>query len=351
MKKHIALLTLAVVAFVGSMNDSHAISLRFKFKVFSSGPSIYACNAGIAHSPSAAKVCYFEGTTTACTPNDCTDKAICNTSCVCTGNNGGDSLMDYLKVTSVDWKDHKTTGDNITETGTQQITRSAPYGGGFNYAIADNATTWTKRIKELTFNLGSELYGAEYFVDVCFRGPQIEYFADNVTINTSLLAQTSVTDFLATGVNAGDNSRDNLVIPGLVDGKTYTDLAGLQVKAYYTCDMQGQGTYKYGHNGSTANSGTYNTTNNEANFSLDGSGYPTNGTDLYGHSGSFTSVAGNGLDLINTWITQGTKAPRFCKIRYVFKETNQFGSLPFMRKWQRHGAEVCTYTKIEEAVN
>ena len=350
MKKITTIMAFIITAFVGTTNDSQAISLRFKFKVFSSGPSIYACNAGIRHKTHPGKVCYFEGTTNSCTPNDCKDKTVCNTQCVCTGSNGGESLMDYLKVDSVDWKDHTATGDtNTPETGLEHITQTAPYGGAWNYAITDNATTWNKRIKELNFDLGSELYGAEYFVDVCYRGPQIEYFADNVKMTTLLSAQTSATDFLATGVNPGDNSRDGLIIPGTVDGLTYSDLAGLQVKAYFACDMQGMGTYQYAHNGATSSSGVYNTTLNEANFGLDANGYPVSGTDVFGTSGSFQPIAGSGLDLISNYISYtSTKAPRFCKVRYVFSETNADSSLPFMRKWQRHGAEVCTYTNIEE---
>lgn len=351
MKNFSLALSFALVTLFGMVNNSEAISLRFKFKVFSSGPSIYACNAGIRHKQHPGKVCYFEGTTTACTQNDCKDKGICNTQCVCTGTNGGDSLMDYLKVTSVDWKDHKATGDNIVDTGVEQISKNAPFGGAWNVAVSDEATTWNKRIKELSFNLGSELYGSEYFVDICYRGPQIEYFADNVTMNATLKAQVSATDFLATNPNPGDNSRDGLIIPGVVDGKTYTDLSGLQVKSYFVCDVQGSGSYKYGHNGASSSSGVYNTSLNEAVFSLDANGYPVSGTDLFGNSGSFQSIAGNGLDLLNTWISTSTKAPRFCKIRYVFSETNANSSLPFMRKWQRHGAEICTYSDIEEGVS
>ncbi len=340
---------LSFAAFAGTMQDSQAVSLRFKFKVFSSGPDIYACNAGIRHKTHNTKVCYFEGTTTACTENDCRDKGICNTQCVCTGTNGGESLMDYLKVTSVDWKDHKAGSDSNTDTGVEQIDKAAAYGGGWSYAINDETSAWNKRIKELSFNLGSELYGAEYFVDVCYRGPQIEYFADGVTMNASLLAQVSATDFLAGGVNPGDNSRDGLSIPGVVDGKTYTDLAGLQVKAYYVCDTQGVGNYKYAHNGSSASNGNYNTSVNEADFKTDSNGYPVSGSDVYGSSGSsFQSIAGNGLDLVSSTVSSTSKAPRFCKVRYVFTETNANSALPLMRKWQRHGAEVCTYTKVEE---
>ncbi len=350
MNRIIKTLLIAAMAFMSATQNSEAISLRFKFKVYSSGPSVYACNAGIRHKRTTSKVCYFEGTTNSCTPNDCRDKGICNTQCVCTGSDGGDSLMDFLKVSSVDWKDHKATGDNITDTNPQTFTRSAYIDGTWNSAFSNDSDTWNSRIKDLSFELGSELYGAEYFVDVCYRGPQIEYFADGVSINSAIQAQASATDFLATNPNPGDNSRDGLIIPGTVDGKTYTDLAGLQVKAYYTCDLQGVGTYKYAHNGSSALSGTYNTVANEASFNFDSSGYPVSGGDSFGNSGAFTNLAGSGLDLINSILVSGTHSPRFCKIRYVFTETNEKSSLPFMRKWQRHGAEVCTYSKIEEAL-
>jgi hypothetical protein len=351
MKNKLLVLMLGLAAFIGMHSDAEAISLRFKFKVFSSGPDIYACNAGVRHKSTTSQVCYFEGTTTACTPNDCRDKGICDTQCICTGNSGGDSLMDFLKVTRVDWKDHRAAGDNLSDTNVQTLTRSAPTNGAWAQAIADNAATWETRIKDLSFELGSELYGAEYFVDVCYRGPQIEYFANGVPVNSQLQAQASATDFLATAPNPGDNSRDGLTIPGVVDGKTYGDLSGLQVKAFFTCDLQGEGNYKYAHNGSSAASGSYNTSVNEATFALDGStGYPASGGDLFGSSGSFSTLAGNGLDLINSMIVSGTHSPRFCKIRYVFTETNEKSALPFMRKWQRHGTEVCTYSRIEEAL-
>jgi len=109
--------------------------------------------------------------------------------------------------------------------------------------------------------------------------------------------------------------------------------------------------YKYGHNGATATTGSYNTVLNEAIFTLDANGYPTTGGDLHGTNGSFQSISSNGLDLINETIASSTHAPRFCKVRYVFSETNQGAATPFLRKWQRHGAEVSTFTKIEEVAS
>jgi hypothetical protein len=161
------------------------------------------------------------------------------------------------------------------------------------------------------------------------------------------LAQVSATDFLATGANS-NGTQAGLSIPASVDGKSYSELAGLKVKAFYVCDLQGEGTYQYGHNGTSATSGSYNTTLNEAIFTLDANGYPTSGGDLAGTTGSFQSITSSGMDLIDEVIANSSHAPRFCKIRYVFSETNQASAVPFFRKWQRHGAEVSTFTKIDE---
>lgn len=327
----------AVVMTILSTSAANAISLRFKFKTFSSGPSIYACNAGLISKQVNKKVCYFEGTQNTCTPNDCSDGKICNTRCVCTGDNGGDYLMNYGKLTAEDWKDN---GDT-SASGVQNITMKA---GQSSYAVAlSDTNSWNKRIKELSFHLGSELYGSSYFVDICYRGPQIEYNQDGITSNFSSLAQASATDFLATGINPGDNSRDGLVIPGTVDGKKYTELAGLTMQAFLVCDLQGKGSFTTAH----AN-GNYNTTANEAIFALGANGLPTGGGDIF-ISSSVVPATSAAANLINTYVTSGsTQAPRFCKVRYVFSETNALSTLPNLRKWQRHGAEMCTYTKIEE---
>ncbi len=336
----------ALLALVAMTQNADAISLRFKFKVFSSGPSMYACNAGLRSPALNKQVCYFEGTTNTCTPNSCADGTVCHTRCICSGDNGGDYLMNYFSVTHSDWKDNGTTGDT-------NVTRVTGQGDGNWKTALDEQTSWKKRIKELSFNLGSELYGAEYFVDICYRGPQIEYFEDGVLANFSFGAQASATDFLATGVNPGDNSRDGLVIPGTVDGKKYTELAGLKVQAFLVCDQQGIGTYKLARN----NVNAYNTTDTSAAFKLGSNGVPTGAFEAADHysASSYSSISASALDLFGGslgqhWITaNGQYTPRFCKVRYLFKETNASQATGVnLRKWQRHGAELCTYTDIEE---
>lgn len=343
--KKLMLMLSAVTMFAVAQN-ANAISLRFKFKTFSSGPSMYACNAGIMTPTQNKKVCYFEGTQTQCTQSTCSDTSTnCNTRCVCSGDNGGDYLMNYGKVDYQDWKDN---GDTSAATGKGTSTFASSYPGqdSWNQPYADSQS-WGHSISNLSFNLGSELYGAKYFVDICYRAPQIEYYEDGVVANFDLQAQANATDFLATGVNGGDNNRDGLVIPGTVDGQKYTQLAGLQVQAFVVCDKQGEGTYKYARN----NSGAYNTALNEATFNFGQNGTPTGGGDFFTSSSTANMVSGN-ASLIDGWVNlNSSHAPRFCKVRYVFTETNAASTLPNLRKWQRHGAEMCTWTNIEEGAS
>ncbi len=347
MKMKMSQLALAICAVLLSM-QAQAVSLRFKFKVFSSGPNIYACNAGLRSPSVNKKVCYFEGTTNTCTPNDCSDGTVCNTRCICSGSGGGDYLMNYFAVTTQDWK------DNGVSTATNVAKVTGQGGANWTTALTDSAA-WGKSISQLSFNLGSELYNAQYFVDICYRGPQIEYFEDGVNASFALQVQAAATDFFATGVNPGDNSRDGLVIPGTVDGKKYTELAGLKVQSFVVCDQQGIGTYKLARN----NNNVYNTTDTSAGFNVGAAGFPigpSQAADLYAASSS-NLISASAIDLLGGglgtyWLNQSTpNAPRFCKVRYVFTETNaaQATNVNF-RKWQRHGAEVCTYTSIEEGV-
>lgn len=331
-------LVAATMLLVATQN-ANAISLRFKFKTFSSGPNIYACNAGLLHKATNRQVCYFEGTKNACTPNTCADGQTCNTKCVCTSSGGGEYLMDYLKAEVANWQDNGNPQGPYTA-----ITKQAG-NSDFNTLVSDS-DAWGKTIQQMHVDLGSELYGAQYFVDVCYRGPQIEYFKDGVNANFSVLAEAAATDFIANGTNPGDNSRDGLDMnPGL----KYTQIADLTVQAFVTCDLQGLGNYVYAHN----LNGVYNTTDNEAGFVYDSSTkLPVNSVkDLFWASSS-TAASSNAVNLINSLIpnVNRSQAPRFCKVRYVFSETNANKALGLvnLRKWQRHGAEMCTYTRVNE---
>lgn len=316
--------------------DANAISLRYKFKVDSSGPRMYACNAGIMAQVSNNKVCYFEGTTNTCTPTTCSDAdKVCHSSCVCSSTGGGDYLMNYGKL--------KWVGQSPA-TGSGSKTFRGVSGSQYEQAFSDSEA-WGRRITDLSFHLGSELYSAKYFVDICYNGPQQEYYEDNITANFVLnYAQAYAIDALYTGKTPGENSRDGM----LMGQGSYTSSANVKVEAFMVCDLQGIGTYVYARN----NQGKYDTLDNEANFVFGANQTPINaseGSSSFFSSSAPVSLTGSTVDLMkDKTINNTTKAPRHCKVRYVFTETNWKSSVPKLRKWEKEGAEMCTYTEISE---
>jgi hypothetical protein len=347
MKK--VMMLVAAIGLMAVTQNANAIALRFKFKTFSSGPNIYACNAGIRAPELRNKVCYFQDTGLACDATQaCSDtQTNCNSSCVCAGTNGGQWLMNYGKADYQDWKDN----DDTTATGVKAGQTFVSSGNDWAQLMG-NTDAWSHRIKNLQFDLGSELYNAEYFVDICFRGPQIDYYlVDNgVSANFDIQAQVNATDFIATGVNPGENNRDGLTLSPAGIPFKYTEISGLKVKAEVICDRQGQGTYKFAHDGSTLNAGSYvfNASKIDSDF-----GSASKDLDAVSNEGYLKDgIANLNFSSINNWLNlYAYNAPRFCKVRYTFTETNasQNTLKVNLRKWQRHGAEMCTYTNIEEA--
>ena len=324
------------IAVVFGAFEANAISLRYKFKVDSSGPRMYACNAGIMAQTTNNRVCYFEGTKNSCTPTDCKDSdKVCHSSCVCSSTGGGDYLMNYGKL--------KWTGQSpMTGTGSKTFrgTSTSQYSQAFT-----DSEAWGRRITDLSFHLGSELYSAKYFVDICYNGPQIEYYEDGIQTQFVLkAAQAYALDALYSGKVPGENSRDGMTM-GQGD---YTKNANLKVEAFLVCDRQGLGTYVYARN----NSGAYNTLDNEANFVFGANATPVNASE--GSTSFFSSspmiLTGQTADLLQDKVITNNdgKAPRHCKVRYVFTETNWSTALPVLRKWEKEGAEMCTYTEIAE---
>ncbi len=305
-----------------------AINLRFKFDINSSGPSIYACNAGLRHSSHETRVCYERGNPNkSCTPgNECSGvsnfssfyddfltqekrddreeeesgnetsvSTACN--CVCTGGangrNGGEYRNDYMGVSYAIWTDN---GDFPSDSQSETF----PAGErDFVQVFADNVS-WGNQLTHLGFNFGSERYGAEFFLDVCYRGPQIEYYElfQNSGENTLLpdfvmQAQVTVTDL----------SEGNV---------TYQDLSKLKVRSEVLCDVQGLGNQIYARNSSNE----YDTLVNDIMNMASG--------DRGTQSGDYT----NFYDYDNVTLISPTpiansqlgQSPRFCKVRYYFIE-------------------------------
>lgn len=323
---------IVLLSFLVSLTAS-AVSIEFKFDINSSGPSIYPCNAGITHASYPTRVCYDRVTTQSCNPaTDCRDRADCN--CVCTGSTtgAGETRLDFLSVSSAEWT------DNGEFAGPQTTVNLYAPETGFNTAFNESSKTeWNRQLTKMTVNLGSERYGAEFFLDVCYRGPQIEYFFANqnngynpvgtATPNFSLKAQATVADILAT------------------NGLRYSELADLKVSAKVVCDQQGKGTYLYAGSTSPASGSVYDQILNDiVGITVTGGQY----TKVVPYR-AFNNVTS--AYLIDEFINVSNAfTPRFCKVRYSFLENrrNDTNLLAQIRKWKKHSAEVCTFTEINE---
>jgi hypothetical protein len=308
--------------------------MLFKFDVNSSGPSIYPCNAGIKHAPYSARVCYDRTTSLSCDPSeDCRTTPECN--CVCTGSTSGagETRLDFISLTSAEWTDNGGVAGAVTSRNV--------YAPESSFNIAFNEGTkeeWTRQITKMSVNLGSERYGAEFFVDVCYRGSQIEYYyaflnggfssSGMATPNFSLKAQATVTDMLGTS------------------GLLYSQLSDLKVTAQAVCDQQGKGTYLYTGSSSPAGATVYDQVLNDiVGLTVSGGQFAT----PYVAPRAFNNVTS--AYLIDTFINSGNAfVPRFCKIRYSFIENrrNDTNLLAQLRRWKRHSSEICTFTEINE---
>lgn len=366
--------------------SSQAARVQFDFDVLSSGASIYPCNAGLKHKPQRGKICYNPETFQSCNPdgngvagqptsgqngggfpfpgggatggqfpgngpfpgqgngpglladiglqetpppsNNCDPQTGVGCDCVCTGDMDGDydNTLDVMKATYTAWRDH---GDP-----TFGIDRDLEViAGTHSYnELEDEYFTGNKfaaRLKELSFNLGSEKYGSKYFVDICFRATQIDYLTENqdesFNINVDEIVkyadnnqQESLTPFYKAErkVTATDLAGSPTIDlnwdlnngPIVWSAHSYQSLANLHVKTVLYCkDKNGGSIFVDGPSASLANNSTVN--------------FP----DL-----------------------QGPADLRGCVVRYVFKEKSGHSpnKIDRVRRWKMHGANICTDTAI-----
>ncbi len=346
-----------------------AKELTFKFDIYSSGPMMYACNAGLRHVTTTAQVCHYANMP-ATPENICSPGVLGSHNCECTSVSGGDYLMDFMRFKYTTWQGgmngtHLSNTGNWANTGWNTTVTNGvaqAWNGANSYAqVLNNAKAQAGsdinplavRLDQVTFDLGSELYGSEFFLDICFRGSQIDYFYGdpvlNATTSNAAAAAITVTDVDALGT--GDTS----VGPGGVTGTSlaYLNLSGLQTKATLVCDQQALGTYPFGHNGvnyTNPTVGQYDSLYSDISFDTNGQSLAS---DLTYQSPSWITPAAQtsvlfgsvGNSSQNFWVNlNNSQHPRFCVVRYWFKETTLAE-----RKWQRHDARVVTWTKIEEA--
>lgn len=361
----------AVLACLIMAQHASAIEVRYSFRVNSSGPSIYPCNAGLMTDDTEGgdQVCYTADTHEACSPacvgldcngqqppdhpnppprpqaalelfsvptpggcpggevrnprtNHCERKAPPKNNCVCSTEKG----RKYANYVHADWGPW----GELSDPHTNQTSGSHVFEKLFHEGEA-----YGKVLRNLSFNLGSELYSAKYFVDICYRGSQIDY--SEFLLKYNLLAEASVTDFKTFPGTGG-----------------YKKLSGLKARAYLICDVQKKGCHGdkcddvdarpetdhdaaiFGHSSSV-----YDVLNG-ARFDYETHTY-TSQDYSSDTSGQFKTL----ISKMNEPLTMHKAAPRFCKVRYVFEETDHRTKWPNFRKWQKHGANICTKTKIE----
>ncbi len=286
----------------------HAQTHYFSFKVHSSGAALYACNAGIRTQLNNCDTCYkidARGNTTpttrpqGCGPTDLT----CGQEVVCAhrGENTGENLVNYFTATAG-------TINNGNVSNTSLIKRVA--GASYSMVSPENQSFVTKVGDDLEFKLTSELYSAQYFVDICFQGPGIDTQKDNQALNYNIKAVAGTKDLITPVADR------------------YVTRAGLKTKAYIICDYKTTSTQS----------------SNTANFIVDSNGRPTN-----------ASWVSDEIDLTSDRHTlkeiMGVVNPKFCKVRYVFTETKGLeckNGKDAFRDAGLRSADICLETDFNE---
>ena len=304
MKKLSLVLATLMLAF-----SAHAVNLEFKFDVFSSGNDIYACNAGLKHKLHNDRVCFNRETLRSCNPaNSCPQVNAETCDCVCTGgmdgSRAGEYRLDYMTAKYAAWSE-RTSG-----VGPQtRINKPAGY-RNFNQLfeagtdIRNYSETYRKQLTSLVFALGSERYGAEYFLDVCFRATQIRY-PGNVGLYNLIKRRVTVTDIGSNGRHNDDFNGNNTPIYA---EDTYQWLADLEVKSRLVCKDKDNRVI----------------VDRESNWV------------------SFATAQERSFQ------NYGTRADlKKCVVRYSFREANIWG-LDSIRRWKLQHAQVCTYTSVNE---
>lgn len=308
-------IVLAAIMLFASFSAS-AVNLAFKFEVTSSGNSLYACNAGLKHSASAARVCYERSNPSqSCDPVACKDGEACH--CVCTGgknvdgshnSDDGEYRLDFMSANYANWSDN---GEAPTNPGSVKYTADK---NNFRTLFSDT-DKFNKQLTHLEFFLGSERYNAEYFVDLCFRATQIVYpgsFNNNDRLNWRIDAGVTVTD-LGTTATSTPYAWDTTSNDDYYTAATYQSLARLTSKVQLVCKNK--------------------------NGALSSVSRTSSVVDMT------TAQVAKLLDNVNT-----AEDLKGCYFRYTFKETDG-NTTAAVRKWKKQKARICTQASVNEPLD
>ncbi len=379
---------------------SQAARVQFDFDVYSSGASIYPCNAGIKHKKHQGVFCYNPNTGDSCNPNggsqngpsngpgnpgggfgfpgggatggqfpgnggfpgqgngpgfladiglqetpppsnNCDPQTGEGCDCVCAGDLDGryENTLDTARGEFTKWRDHGDDQSNFS------ITIEKNAGSQDFHKLIDSDDQFGKRLKSLSFNLGSELYGSKYFVDICYRATQIDYGQD-ADYN---LVEASNTDNLKFVLPEEIADEDGIVmLPESINHPIYkferkitvTDLAGSNTSNDWDLDeddiIWSEESYQSASRLSVR-SKIYCKDKNDNYVSIyGGSGNPTASIDL-----SATSV----LEFYDRYAHADLKG---CIVRYEFEEKARYANevTDKFRRWKMQAANVCTDTAI-----
>ncbi len=372
-----------------------AKELTFSFDVHSSSGEIYPCDAGMVQRDS-GQFCHFKGTSKACNAADigrtpaavgAGDAVDINTglpvlqpgsdayACICSGANGGNYLMNFIRYKAAPWvgtaagspdPNHLGWGpavNGVAQGSREGVTVSSHMRGGNALAANSVSQSLATQLEAVNFNFGSELYGAQFFVDFCYRGPQIPYYLSEGNPQNALASFSTKAHITSTNPFLAGNG---------VKTRDYVSMSELTLSWDMACDQQGLGEFKYDHNGR----GEFDTfltdlTDTGARSNLSSAYTSANGQSMTPSAGSTwignLSGATNEFKLAgsksssdlstqqqqwifgnpsSSWIAlNNSKTPRFCKLRAYFAEK------PFRdreRAWQRADARFIMYWSVEE---
>ena len=243
--------------------------LSATFTFTNTNPLFYPCNAGIRHSEIAA-IC-----TDVTTGNSCTPSSTNVASCICTSDGtSGTWDRDIGHIAYGDWVNPPAPVSPLYSSDLTSLNSLT----SFNTLFASEDISYTKQITNLSIDLGSEVYGSEYFVDICYLGP-------TGTVGTN---------------GSNYSMKSTLTVTNLK--LNYQTNANLQARAEIKCFLNKSNQATTGVlPGVTA-----------TNYAINSG---TSYTPLTTSANTVTILQDSGL--LNV---QGDKVPRFCLARFYFKE-------------------------------
>jgi len=284
---------------------SFAQTHYYSFNVRSSGTGIYACNAGLRSQLN--QQCDFckqtmkDGTVKSVPrPPGCTEEETgCGHDIVCAHRdaNSGGALLNYFTVSA-----------GPVDSG--PFAKRKVHGATTYTTLASEGSAFLNQMQDdLQFSLTNELYNAQYFVDICFHGTEIDTAKDGVDLRYEL------------GAKAGSSQ------PNIPVAQRYTTVSGLKVQAFIICDFNPNST----------------AANNSALFTAGANGLPTNAA----YTSQAIDVTTDMIGLVGATVLN----PKFCKVRYVFTETKGLncaaGATAFRDKGLKSAA-ICLETDFNE---